>query len=281
MNIKFILKDLLEYPDNKRSFFIEEYLLNNNINFNVQKYPNGKNIEVVRFGKNPDKEVIFFSHYDIASSTKEGANDNSSAVAIMLKIATYLSNIECQYTIRIVFNDKEEILGALLNKSINTKDIEKIITNVGSFYYLKNYNYKSKIVGVFNLELCGVGDSLYFANKSGSVSCDKVLLDFLSFVANKNNISYIEMSVLNSDMLSVYLNNLRGVVFGAISKIEGKLYAKNNINSQINEYLPSSWKNIHSNKDNFFTIQEKSLDLVYNFTVLIIKNIHKIEDFFR
>lgn len=279
MEVKEIIKSLLQLRPENRANFIVDYLRNINVFYNVQNYHHGKNIEFVKYGENREKEIIFFSHYDISRETKDGANDNTSSVAVLLKIIEYVSQIDTPFNIRIIFNDKEEILGALLNKNIDIKSISKIINNVGSFQYLRNFTNRSNIVAVFNLELSGIGDILYFATKSGLVGCDENIIKFLEYICKKEQIEYIKIPILNSDMISIHTLSLRGGVYGSIPKHDA-LNFLNNYSGNINkENMPSVWKNIHSDKDNYFTIQEKSLSNVYDFTTKIIDNIKEIDNF--
>jgi hypothetical protein len=279
MEIKSLVKNLVSVKQHERSLFIEEFLENNDISFNIQKYPNGKNIEVVKKGLNPDKEIIFFSHYDISNDTIEGANDNSSSVAIMLSVAKFIQNKEISCTVKIIFNDREEILGALLDKKVNA-DIFKsseIINQVGSFQYLKNYINRENIKGIFDIELSGIGNTVFFAINSGNVECSAKLIDFLSLIAEKNDFNYIKIPFLASDMISIHTLGLNGIVLGAIPDYNADIFPVNHSKENNVNFIPSSWKNIHSVKDNYFAIQERSLNMIYNFVLLIINNAEFLE----
>ncbi|HOV15277.1 MAG TPA: M28 family peptidase, partial [Spirochaetota bacterium] len=225
MEIKEILKNLVKTDRNNRANFIVDYIKSINEKVNIFSYKNGKNIEFIKYGQNRDKDIIFFSHYDISKETMDGANDNSSSVAVLLKLIEYLNHVNPYYNIRLIFNDKEEILGALLNKNLDLTDLSKIITNVGSFQYLKSFTNKNNILAIFNLELSGIGDVLYFATKSGLVNCNENLINFLEFVSKKENIKYLKLPILNSDMISIHTLSLKGVVYGAIPEYEGKNYS--------------------------------------------------------
>lgn len=278
MKIKEILRELISNDRDNRASYIIDRIRNSNCQPNIFDTQNCKNIEFVKFGK-IDKDIIFFSHYDISKETIEGANDNSSSVAVLLKLVEYINAISPYYNIRIIFNDKEEILGALLNKNLNSKDLAKIITNVGSFQYLKSFDNKSNILAIFNLELSGIGDTLYFATKSGLVNCDKRLIDFLEFICQKESMRYIKIPVLNSDMISIHTLSLNGVVFGAIPQHEAIIYSDRYKDTNYKDEIPSVWKNIHSNKDNYFSIQERALSNVYNLTTKIIENLESLSKF--
>ncbi len=278
MDIKSIVKEICELSHNKRIEYIIKFLRQNNITHNVYKYQTGINIDVIKKGKIKEKEIIFFAHHDIANKSIEGANDNVSSVAVMLSIVEFLYFFEPYYTIKVVFNDKEELLGALLSSNNSIQKIEKIIENVGSFHYLKSIKERQNILGVFVLELSGIGDSLYFANKSGNVNCDKKLNEYLCHIANEKKINYLDIPILSSDMISINTLGFNGTVIGAIPYIEGKNYL-NDIDKHglSKDIYPHVWKKNHTSMDNYFSIQEKSLDMVYDFVVEIIKNIENID----
>jgi len=261
-----ILRKLTLIKAEDRVKFIENFLLENNIQFSSLEYSNGKNIEITILGKNREKEVIFFAHYDISLHTKEGANDNSSSVAILLKII--LDKVrEPFFTIRIVFTDKEEIIGALLNKDISIENIKNIVYNIGSFNYLKNHCDRSKIIAVFNIEMSGIGDIIFFSKKSGNVICDEKLILKLESIAIKENIKTSLISLSYTDILSSHILGIKGVVIGIIP-LDDAIKTKSS-----KEHQPIIWKNNHTIYDTFPLIKGESLLKVLNYIKLIIKNL--------
>jgi hypothetical protein len=280
MEFKSLVQSLVSVKSEDRPSFIEEYLSDNGIPFNILEFPDGRNIEVVKFSAKNAKEIIFFSHFDISKDTIEGANDNSSSVAIMLNVAKFIQEIDVGITVRIVFNDTEEILGALLNKEVNIDILksQEIISKVGSFQYLKRFKKKDDILGIFDIELSGIGNSIFIAESSGLVNCSGFLIGFLCGLAKKNGINHMKIPFLSSDMISIHTIGIPGIVIGAIPGYEGLKYLKessiqNGKENSGRDHFPSSWKNIHTSKDNFYAISEKSMKMVYDFIILIIKNI--------
>src|SRR5690606_18907378 len=68
----------------------------------------GENIEVVLQGLQPTKPVLVVgAHYDTISTTP-GADDNASAVAILLEVLRSLAGERLKRTLRGVFYDTEE-----------------------------------------------------------------------------------------------------------------------------------------------------------------------------
>ncbi len=273
MELKKIVEELCSLKDIKRTDFIINYLRQNNIEFNILNYSCGINIEIVKKGLH-SREFIFFAHHDIYSSLTEGANDNTSSVAVLLSLCKYLYFQNPDHSIRVVFNDREELLGGLLNKSIPREKLEIILENTGSYQYLKNYVYdKSDVAGIFILELSGIGDSLYFATRSGSVECDKSCNSFFRNIADRYKFKYIEMPVLNSDMISLKALGFEGALIGATPYNDSKTFLQNSHgNNAANDY-PYIWKKIHTSMDNYFSIQESALDMVYNFLIRIVENL--------
>lgn len=242
------------------------------INHSVLSYDRGKNIEI-SFKGEVDKDIIFFAHHDISSQTDEGANDNTSSVAVLIEFAEFLEAHKPLYNIKIVFTDNEEILGGLLNGSENLDLLTKIISAVGSFDYLKNICDRTKIITIFNLELCGRGDSIMIAEYSGKVKSSDRAIMFIENTANANNFRYIKTSVTNSDLLSAYVLGIPGILIGIVPFSEAQYYNHSEVNKKD---IPSVWKNIHSNKDNIVAIQERSLVMMYKFLRSIAENLDKL-----
>ena len=103
---------------------------------------------VVDFSPRPnERHLLFSAHYD-AVKKSPGANDNASSVAVLLEICRRLRG--ASVPVKIVFFDQEEAW-------FRTPFIR--LGLLGSFHYALS-NDLGKIEAVFNLEFCGVGDSL-------------------------------------------------------------------------------------------------------------------------
>lgn len=124
-----------------------------------------QNIIWEKVGINSDKILIVTAHYDTISHDKNtllvnetvpmpGANYNASGVAVLLGLIKILSNIDLNYTVRVVFLDWQGI------------------GFHGSDLYAKELKNSGKnIMGVINLEMLGQ-DSSYFdkTKKTGNMS---------------------------------------------------------------------------------------------------------------
>jgi len=247
MEIKSIVKDICENTKEKRVEYIINFLRENNITHKIQKYTDGINIEIVKKGKNTNKEVIFFAHHDIYDKSIEGANDNSSSVAILLSIAKFLYFYIPYYTINIVFNDNEELIGSIFSLKNSKEKKEAIIKKIGSFQYLNKKIVLKKFYIAFVLELSGIGDSLYFSSKSGNIECDIKLNQFLNTIAKNLNINHLNIPISLSDIIAINYFGIKGTVFGSIPYIEGKNYLSDlNKKGFCKEIYPHVWKKNHT-----------------------------------
>ncbi len=282
MEIKSIVKEICEAGNGKRVNYIINFLKQNNIIHKIDKYNDGTNIEIVKKGKNNNKEIIFFGHHDVYNNSIEGANDNTSSVAILLSLAKFLYFYKPYYTINIVFNDYEELIGGIFSMKSSHEKVKAILNKIGSFQYVKKNIQKKKSLITFILELSGIGDCIYIANRSGNIECDKKLNIFLEGLANKLNLNHLTIPISLSDIIAIDYFGIKGTVFGSIPYFEGKNYL-NNINKEgfSKEIYPHVWKKNHTSMDKYYSIQEKSLNMIYNFTVEVIKNIEKIDNAFE
>lgn len=280
MEIKSIVKEICE-SSGRRIDYIINFLKQNNINHKIDKFNNGTNIEIVKKGKNDSKEIIFFGHHDVYNNSIEGANDNTSSVAILLTLAKFLYFYKPYYTINIVFNDYEELIGGIFSMKSSKEKVNAILNKIGSFQYIKKNIQKKKSLITFILELSGIGDSIYIANRSGNIESDRNLNIFLESIANNLNLKYLNFPISLSDLITVDYFGIKGTVFGSIPYIEGKNYLNNIGKKEFSkEIYPHVWKKNHTSMDKYYSIQEKSLNMIYNFSVEIIKNIEKIDKIF-
>jgi len=135
----------LEYKsDSERLKAIKQILRNKNIEFSEQKYNlkifEGTNLIVDVGNLNSKNHLILSAHFDVISNSP-GANDDASAIAILIDVVEKLKKLKLKNKARIVFFDDEEI------------------GRFGSISYIKKYGLKD-LLAVYHLELCGYGDSI-------------------------------------------------------------------------------------------------------------------------
>lgn len=102
---------------------------------------------IVDFSSDP--KLIFSAHYD-ADKRSPGANDNASGVAVLLGLCSYLKHTSVP--VRIIFFDKEEQWF-----KVPVFYLSPVL--LGSLYYVLKSDLRN-IDLVYNLEFCGLGDSL-------------------------------------------------------------------------------------------------------------------------
>lgn len=266
MKIKEILQELIACGRH-RTEYILEYLTSLKLQPVIQEYSAGqKNIEFSTSNDATKQDIVFFAHHDISLKTNEGANDNASSVAVLLALAKTIVGKTFAYNIRFVFTDNEELLGAI-SGAITPEKLQKIMPHVGSYMYLNKLSNKKNIRHIIVMELSGIGDSVYIAQQSGNVMTDPELNKKLFDIAQRNNFQVIQLKLPSTDMLSVKVFGISGTVVGAIPYYQAKNYLV-----QKNQ-LPAVWQNIHSEKDNLFSIQDKALEMVKDFLLCFLSEI--------
>ncbi|UCD09734.1 MAG: M28 family peptidase [Dehalococcoidales bacterium] len=103
---------------------------------------------IVDFSTVPDtQQILFTAHYDVIKGSP-GANDNASGVAVLLGLCHELRHEKAP--VKIIFFDREETW-------FRTPVIK--LGLLGSLFYISK-NSMQNISAVYNLEFCGLGDSL-------------------------------------------------------------------------------------------------------------------------
>jgi hypothetical protein len=116
--------------------------------FQLQEYTysgqNGANI-IVDINDAPPPSILLVAHYDSFSGSP-GANDDASAIAVLIDAAEKLQLESLENHLRIVFFDDEE-------PTIHWRE------PVGSGIYVEEYGIKD-IHTLLDFELCGMGDAI-------------------------------------------------------------------------------------------------------------------------
>lgn len=122
-----------------------------NCPYQIQEYSfknseeHGHNV-IVKIGST-QKKIIVGAHYDVAQGSA-GANDNGSGVSVLLGLIQYITENKPQFThtVEAVFFDHEET------------------PESGARYYIEN-SQTHDILGMYNLDTCGMGDTIIFDDK--------------------------------------------------------------------------------------------------------------------
>jgi Zn-dependent M28 family amino/carboxypeptidase len=132
------VKALEKLSSNYRRVFILGFLASLGIEFHHLKYKTGINI-VANVG--PSHRALGIScHYDKVDISP-GANDNASAIAVILDLVTRLKNKNHKVGVKFFFFDEEEM------------------SCRGSTAYVEQFGIGS-LIGLYNMELVGSGDHI-------------------------------------------------------------------------------------------------------------------------
>ncbi len=119
----------------------------------------GSNIIVDVNPKKAGKQILLVAHYDVFG-TSPGANDDASAIAVLLNAAARLQSEKLNKNVRVVFFDDEE-------------PTEYWRRPIGSSVYVGEYGVRN-LDAVIDLEMCGIGDAVGIWPTEGAE--DSVLL---------------------------------------------------------------------------------------------------------
>lgn len=139
-----IVKKLEYKSDSERLQTLKHILKTKNIKFIEQNYNylgfKGTNIIADAGNLKSNKYIILSAHFDVVPNSP-GANDDASAIAILIDVIEKIKKLNLKNKIRIIFFDDEEI------------------GRFGSISYIKKYGTKD-LLAVYHLELCGYGDAV-------------------------------------------------------------------------------------------------------------------------
>lgn len=242
------------------------------VNVRVQKwlFPQMANF-IVDFSPDVSKRHLLFSgHYD-AVKNSPGANDNASSVAVLLGLCQELRDVSVP--VRVVFFDREEAW-------FRTPFLR--LGLLGSLYYVLR-NKLSNIEGVYNLEFCGLGDSLAIwpINEKGE---DIAVVQFAEKAATKLNTNIAKAQVpkllLGSDHLSFRLAGVSNAVtlsllpeeqLAIIKKFISDFSILRLLSGRVPE-LPGVIAMRHTSMDDSSQLNENSLRLMLSLLLEIVND---------
>jgi hypothetical protein len=226
---------------------------------------------IVDFSPVPNKRHLMFSaHYD-AVKNSPGANDNASSVAVLLGLCNELRNT--RVPVKVVFFDREEAW-------LRTPFIK--LGLLGSLYYVLR-NDLSNIAAVYNLEFCGLGDSLAIwpiKDKQKDIPAIEIAEKAAAELNINFNIAYLPSLLHSSDHLSF---RLRGVANSLTLSLlpSDQLPMLEHFVSNLNVLalllgdrpnMPGVLSNIHKPTDDSSRLSENSLRLMLSLLMQIIHN---------
>ncbi|OGO22559.1 MAG: hypothetical protein A2144_02420 [Chloroflexi bacterium RBG_16_50_9] len=220
--------------------------------------PQIKNIIVDFSGDSEEKRLVFSAHYDSVKGSP-AANDNASGVAVLLGLCQQLKGI--QAPIRVIFFDREE---AWLRTPVLRLGL------LGSLYYVFK-NDLHNIEAVYNLEFCGLGESVgVWPVRRHEENLPAVTL-VKKATANLNlplRLAHIPWILLSSDHLSFRLKGLANSVTLSllpVAELPALLMGRRPV-------LPEVLSYIHSAKDTSSRLSEEPLRLMLSLLLEIIKD---------
>jgi Peptidase family M28 len=143
-----LIRQMEGHTDIQRREIVLEQLALRKWNFQLQEYvysgQSGCNI-IVDINDVPDPSILLVAHYDSFTGSP-GANDDASAIAILIDAADKLQLESLEYHLRIVFFDDEEPT-AFWNEPL------------GSRIYVEEFGVEN-LHAVLDFEMCGMGDAV-------------------------------------------------------------------------------------------------------------------------
>ncbi len=241
-----IVKELEDYDNSKRLSKLKKALRKNKISFKVEKYNSGENIVI---GKG---DILFTAHHD-AFSNSPGANDNASAMAVLMGLA------KARKAAIAIFGEEE-------------------IGCIGAKAYIKKHGLPKAVV---DLEMMGKGDIMAI----WPVDYQRPLLEKIRKGIRKAGIYFEEARKVptfwadftafrNAGLLDAWCLTL-------VPSSEKKLirrFATNPVWATILFFIggiPEFFKHYHSHNDNSAALTEESLQLSLKAVISVYDELHK------
>ena len=264
-----IVKKLEHKSDLERLAILKQILKSKKIKFTEQNYNyfgfQGTNVIVDAGNLKSVKHIILSAHFDVVSGSP-GANDDASAIAILIDVIEKLKKLKLKNKIKIIFFDDEEI------------------GRFGSISYIKKYGMKDLIV-VYHLELCGYGDviGLWPITK---INKDSYALRIIEEVLKGKNIYFEEVGHLpvfwgdqDSFLNRGFKHALCITVAPKKDKEAIKRFAKGNVFKIIFDFftgrIPKMFQRYHSPEDKSEYLSEDALKMVSDVLIGVILRLEK------
>ncbi len=238
------------------------------------RLPQIKNIIVDFSPDSKEKRLLFSAHYDAVKGSP-AANDNASGVAVLLGLCWELKNVRAP--VRVVFFDREEVW-------FRTPFLR--LGLLGSLHYVFR-NDLHNIAAVYNLEFCGMGESLAawpVKNKGENIPAVKTLETAAAKLKLDLRLAHIPWLLLSSDHLSFRLRGMFNSVTLSLLPV-AQLPVLERMISGLNvprllmgkkPTLPEVLSFIHTAKDTSSQLSEDSLRLMLSLLLEIIRSYNSL-----
>ncbi len=263
------VKKLEHKSDLERFQTLKQIIKSKKINFIEQKYNfkifEGTNIIVDSGNLKSKKHIILSAHFDVVSGSP-GANDDASAIAILIDVTEKIKKLKLKNRVRIIFFDDEEI------------------GRFGSISYIKKFGMKD-LLAVYHLELCGMGDvvGLWPITKKNENS---YALKTIESVLKEKNIYFEKVGhlpVFWGDQDSFLNRGFKHALCITVAPKEGKeaikKFVKSNVFKVIFDFytgrLPKMFQRYHSSEDKSEYLSETALRMASDVLINVILKLER------
>jgi len=236
------------------------------ISYAKESFDEGINIIVTKKGK-VKKQILAVCHYDPYPGSP-GANDNASAVVVLLDALRRLKTYKQHYTYKVIFFDREEP------------------RCLGSKAYVNQHGIND-IVSVLNLELVGRGDVVAVWPVKGMLKNSR-LLDGVHRVCKQKGLPYedaLKVPMFNADYKPFRKAGIQeSVCLSLIPKEQADEVRKFATWSVLGlsimlklgfMKIPEFFEHYHSESDTSDYLREKDLQKMANLVCGILKDLDK------
>ena len=264
-----IVKQLEYKSDLERLAVLKQILNSKKIKFVEQNYSyfnfKGTNIIVDAGNPNSKKHIILSAHFDVVSGSP-GANDDASAIAILIDVIEKIRKLKLNNKVRVVFFDDEEI------------------GRFGSISYIKEFGLKD-LIAVYHLELCGYGDAMGLWPIT-KINENSYALKIIEDVLKEKNIYFEKVGHLpvfwgdqDSFLKRGFKNALCITAAPKKDKEAIKRFVKSNVFKIIFDFytgrLPKMFQRYHSPEDKSEYLSENALKMVSDVLVSVVLRLNK------
>ena len=260
-SLQSIVEQLAGKTNRQRRIIIRDYLHSLEVPFHEQEFCLGHhaNVLVDLAGENQQsKRLLLSAHYDAVPGSP-GANDDASAVAVLLGVVEEFRNVPSPFPLRIAFFDAEE------------SGLK------GSREYVKQYGTKD-LTAVLNLEMVGRGSlPVYWPVARQTSEYQRILLHAAEMPSLINyhhghsgdHQSFQEAGMRDSVSLTLIDERDRPL----LKEIRERLAQPNQVNllemqQKINDSY--TFRNYHQPTDTADQIEEESLQIAKNLVLKVI-----------
>lgn len=253
--------------DFERLQTLKNILESRNIKFIEQGYSYYafKGTNIIADVGNAKRHIILSAHFDVVQGSP-GANDDASAIAVLIDVIEKLKKLKLKNRVRVVFFDDEEI------------------GRFGSISYIKKYGFKD-LIAVYHLELCGYGDAIGLWPIT-KINENSHALKIIEGILKERDIYFEKVGKLPvfwGDQDSFLNRGFKDALCITVAPKEDKeaikKFAKSNVFKVIFDYysgrIPKMFQLYHSPEDKSEYLSEGALKMVSDVLIGVVLKIDK------